>query len=301
MHFGPSKLAEIAAAYDPASDPAPLVIGHPQLDHPAYGWVESLTVEDGELIATPSDIEPSFAEAVRKRRYAKVSPRFYTPGHPGNPKPGTWYLKHIGFLGAHAPGIKGLGTVAFSEGDDQGVATFEFSNSKDASMNKDALEASFAERETALGERERTLNEREQNIGQREEAQRVAATKALHEGNVSFAEGMVADLKLAPAGRGLLVGVLDHLDTTGVVSFGEAGDMTPAGALKKLLSSAAPLLDLGERGKKPAEQQPYVSFAAPDGYEVDPDKADLHARATRIQQEHPELSWMQAVARAQAG
>src|SRR3546814_2333091 len=75
VQFDASRLAEIAAAYDPASDPAPLVIGHPQLDHPAYGWVDSLSVEDGELVAKPADIEPSFAEAVRQRRYAKVSPR----------------------------------------------------------------------------------------------------------------------------------------------------------------------------------------------------------------------------------
>jgi len=301
VNFSEADLAAAAAAYDPASDPAPLVIGHPQLDDPAYGWVKSLAVEGGELVALPSDIEPSFAEAVRNRRYAKVSARFYTPDHPGNPKPGTWYLKHIGFLGAHAPGIKGLGTVQFSEGDDDGVATIDFPNNEVTPMDKAALEASFAERETALGERERTLEQREQAIGQREEAQRVAATKALHDGNVSFAEGLVSETKLAPAGKSLLIGVLDHLDATAVVSFGEAGEMAPADALKKLLTSAAPLLDLSERGKKPNDQKSYVSFAAPEGYEVDPDRAALHDRAAKIQQENPELDWMACVRRAQAG
>lgn len=297
VSFSEELLAASAAAYDRATDPAPLVIGHPRLDHPAYGWVESLRVEDGELVATPSDIEPAFAEAVRQRRYAKVSARFYPPEHPANPKPGVWYLKHIGFLGAHAPGIKSLGTVQFSEGDDEGVATIEFSTMKDDDMSK---EASFAERETALGAREKSLAEREAAIAEREKAAIAAAAQARHDGHVSFAEGLCRDMKLAPAGKDLLVGVLDHLDATAVVSFGEAGDMSPAAALQKLLSGAVPLVDLGERGAAPKGDKSYVSFAAPEGYEVDGERGDLYARAKRIQQDNPDLDWMTCVQRAQA-
>lgn len=290
VSFNEAMLAATVAAYDRASDPAPLVIGHPQLDHPAYGWVDRLDVQDGELVAIPADIEPSFAEAVRAKRYAKVSARFYTPDHPANPKPGVWYLKHVGFLGAHAPGIKGLGTVQFSEGDDQGVATIDFSTNEDIMT---AVEASFAERMTALDLRETA-------IAAKEDAARAAEAAAIHTGNVSFAEGLIAATTLAPAAKALVVGVLDHLDATAVVSFGEAGDMSPAAALKKLLATGAPLIDLTERGKKPKDDKSYISFAAPDGYDVDPAQADLHARAKAIQQEHSGLSWIDAVKRAQA-
>ncbi|WP_289145044.1 hypothetical protein [uncultured Sphingobium sp.] len=290
VSFSEAMLAASAAAYDRSSDPAPLVIGHPQLDHPAYGWVDRLDVQDGELVAIPAtDIEPSFAEAVRSRRYAKVSARFYAPDSPANPKPGSWYLKHIGFLGAHAPGIKGLGTVQFSQGDDQGVATFDFSTTEDHMSN----EASFAERMSALDARETVL-------AAKEEAARIAAAAAIHLGNVSFAEGLIAATTLAPAAKDMVVGVLDHLDANAVVSFGEAGEMSPAAALKKLLSTGAPLIDLTERGKKPKDDKSYVSFAAPEGYDVDPEQADLHARAKAIQQENAGLSWIDAVKRAQA-
>lgn len=291
VSFTEDMMAQIAAAYDPAADPAPLVVGHPRLDDPAYGWVDSLAVEGGELVARPgADIEPAFAEMVRKRRFPKVSARFYPPDNPANPKPGNWYLKHIGFLGAHAPGIKGLGTVQFSEGDDHGVATFDFSTTKEDMMSK---EASFAERETALAERERA-------IAEREKAALEDAEKARHAGNVSFAEGLVTDLKLAPAGKALLVGVLDHLEATAVVSFGEAGEMAPAAALKKLFDGATPLISLGEHGKVAKDQKIYVSFAAPEGYDVDPVQADLHAKATRVHQDNPGISWIDAVKRAQA-
>lgn len=290
VSFSEAMLAATVAAYDRTSDPAPLVIGHPQLDAPAYGWVDRLDVQDGELVAIPADIEPSFAEAVRTKRYAKVSARFYTPEHPSNPKPGVWYLKHVGFLGAHAPGIKGLGTVQFSEGDDQGVATIDFSTNEDTMT---AVEASFAERMTALDLRETAL-------AAKEEAARVAEAAAIHNGNVSFAEGLIAATTLAPAAKSIVVGVLDHLDATAVVSFGEAGDMSPAAALKKLLATGAPLIDLGEHGKKPKGDKSYISFAAPEGYDVDPEQADLHARAKAIQQENSGLSWIDAVKRAQA-
>ena len=289
VSFTEAMFGQIAAAYDRAADPAPLVIGHPALDDPAYGWVDSLAVENGELIARPSDVEPAFAEAVREKRYAKVSARFYPPEHPANPKPGVWYLKHIGFLGAHAPGIKGLGTVQFADGADDGAATFDFSESEDNIMD----EASFAERTTALDERER-------KIAAREEQARKDAIAALHANNVSFAEGLIADAKLAPAGKELLVGVLDNLDAVAVVSFGEAGEMAPAAALKKLLGAAVPLVSFAEHGKRREDEKSYTSFAAPEGYEVDPAQSELHAKATRIQQDNPGIGWMDAVKRAQA-
>ena len=39
------------AAFSPASRPAPLVLGHPKDDQPAYGQVRGLFVKDGDLFA----------------------------------------------------------------------------------------------------------------------------------------------------------------------------------------------------------------------------------------------------------
>ena len=54
------------------------------------------------------DVEPQFAEMVNTRRFPKRSTAFYTPDHPQNPKPGVWYLRHVAFLGAQPPAVKGL-------------------------------------------------------------------------------------------------------------------------------------------------------------------------------------------------
>ncbi|MEI2428685.1 hypothetical protein RDV84_00205 [Lysobacter yananisis] len=116
--FTPEHLRDLVASYDPALSEAPIVIGHPKLDDPAYGWAKTLVLrDDGELYAEPKQVDPEFAEIVNKGRYKKISSSIYLPDSPGNPKPGHYYLKHIGFLGAVPPAVKGLRTAQFAEGD----------------------------------------------------------------------------------------------------------------------------------------------------------------------------------------
>lgn len=118
-----ADLQAIAEAYSPALHEAPLVVGHPEENAPAYGWVRSLRVEGGTLLAEPHQVEPQFAEAVREGRFKKVSIQLYGPSAPGNPKQGGWYLRHIGFLGAQPPAIKGLKPIQFAASE-EGVVEF---------------------------------------------------------------------------------------------------------------------------------------------------------------------------------
>ncbi len=125
-----ADLAATAAAYDPALHEAPLVIGHPALDDPAYGWVESLSVTgDGALEAEPTQVDPAFAELVEAGRYKKISASFYRPDAAANPAPGAFYLRHVGFLGAQPPAVKGLRAVQFAApaaAAEDGLVTIEF-------------------------------------------------------------------------------------------------------------------------------------------------------------------------------
>lgn len=301
VSFSAAEVSAIASSYDAGSDPAPLVIGHPKLNDPAWGWVKSLSVDGDVLVAHPERVEPSFAETVRDGRYAKVSAQFYPPEHASNPKPGAWYLKHVGFLGAAAPAVKGLGVVSLSERDN-GVEPGDLitidlnpvTQENDMSEPKKDEAVSFAEREADLAARETALKARET-------AAAAAAAKARHDDHVSFAEGLVDQAKLSPAGKPLLVGVLDELGAAGTVSFGEAGELTPVAALKKLLAGAKPLVSLGEfAGADKGEPVKLASFAAPDGYAVEADKAALFSRARALQDADPKLAWMDAVRRAEA-
>lgn len=124
FEFTPAILAELAE-YDPAIHEAPIVLGHPKLDDPAYGWLGSATVDpaSGKLVGAPSTLAPEFAEAVREKRYQKVSVAIYLPDSPGNPRPGKHTIKHIGFFGAHAVADKGLRPYQFAA-DESGVLVF---------------------------------------------------------------------------------------------------------------------------------------------------------------------------------
>lgn len=131
LSFSEDDLAAMVSAYDPGVHEAPLVIGHPEATAPAYGWIKSLAVQDNRLLALPDQVDPAFAELVRAGRYKKVSASFYRPDSPANPRPGAYYLRHVGFLGATPPAIKGLAPVSFAD------------------TGEDCLTVDYADRESA--------------------------------------------------------------------------------------------------------------------------------------------------------
>lgn len=123
ISFSESDLQATCLAYDPAKWRAPLVVGHPRVDAPAYGWVDSVEFSEIGIEATPGDVETEFAELVNAKRFSSISVSFWAPAHPSNPVPGVYYLRHVGFLGAVPPALKGLRTPEFAA-DDEGIVEF---------------------------------------------------------------------------------------------------------------------------------------------------------------------------------
>jgi len=117
LSFSDSDLSAIAAGYDTGLHHAPIVVGHPKQDAPAYGWVDGIEVVGDRLVAKPAKVDAAFTELVRDGKFRKVSAAFYPPNAANNPTPGAYYLRHVGFLGAAAPAVKGLKPVEFDDGD----------------------------------------------------------------------------------------------------------------------------------------------------------------------------------------
>jgi hypothetical protein len=124
LEFSEADLVATAKAYDPAKHEAPLVVGHPRTDDPAYGWVQSLHSDGHAIEAGTKEVDPAFAELVNTKKFKKISASFYAPDAPNNPVPGVYYLRHVGFLGAAAPAVKGLRTPSFAAAE---VGVVEFS------------------------------------------------------------------------------------------------------------------------------------------------------------------------------
>lgn len=124
IEFTEADVDQVVRSYDPKLHEAPLVVGHPRTDDPAYGWVQGLSRgAGGALEAIPTQVDPAFAELVGQGRFKKISASFYKPDSPANPKPGSWYLRHVGFLGAQPPAVKGLRPASFREAE-AGVVEF---------------------------------------------------------------------------------------------------------------------------------------------------------------------------------
>jgi len=128
IEFTEADVKATVDAYDPTVHEAPVVVGHPKTDSPAYGWIKALSLsEDGQIVAEPHQLMKEFEDAVQAGRWKKRSASFYHPDAPTNPKPGVWYLKHVGFLGGQPPAVKGMPDPAFSEShpaEEAGVVEF---------------------------------------------------------------------------------------------------------------------------------------------------------------------------------
>jgi len=101
-----NDLDQIVKRYNEQKDhEAPLVLGHPATDSPAYGWAKELKRAGVKLLAFVDQVTDKIVESVNRGDYKKVSIAIYPDG----------LLRHIGLLGAMPPAVKGLAPVQFSE------------------------------------------------------------------------------------------------------------------------------------------------------------------------------------------
>lgn len=250
--FSEADIAAIAAAYDPTLREAPLTVGHPADNLPAYGWVKGLAARGSILVMNPHQVEPQFAELVQTGRYKKRSSSFYPPNSPNNPTPGQWYLRHVAFLGAQPPAVVGLKDIQFAQGDCDAVNFSEVvQQPKESSMNEEEkARLAKAEADAKAAQEAKQAAEAEVAAAKAQLAQFAEAqAKERHERHVSFCETQVKAGKLLPRDQATAVAVLDQLAAAQPVEFSEGGankKVAPADWLQSLIAAAAPQVSFGE-------------------------------------------------------
>ena len=248
-----ANLRQIASTYDRDLAPAPVVIGHPETDAPAFGWVEHLYVEGGILKATLQDTVSEFADVVKEGRYKRVSISLFLPGSSANPKPGNFYLKHVGFLGAAAPAVPGLKPVKFHGGTADSL-TF--------SQVKSGAEAFAQDDELVRLRRQVRAQELEKLIGQG---------------------------RVLPAFKDEVLAFAASLDDRETVSFSDSGDaVTRKDWFMSYLARQPQVVSFGEMdlGPDPLDGPPQRPIRnVPDGYTVDRRNDAVFAAATRVAKE----------------
>ena len=290
--FTPEVLNEIASVYDATLSESPLVIGHPTLTAPAYGWVKEASFEGDTLYAHVGEVEAAFAEAVNEGRYKKRSVSIFLPDTPGNPKPGHYYLNHVGFLGAVPPAVKGLADVKFSANDGGEHAALDFAfdveatnppnkeNTMDKDKEKGAAEnaaAEAAKREADFAAREAALAAREAEV-KKAEAERAKAEKdAEIKQAADFCDQLIKEGKLLPAKKSGLVEVLVTLGKQ-PVSFSDGNQTVQQSAvdvLKEVLNQKP--LDFAEKSADAGTQATDGAVNFADGASIAQAASQYHA------------------------
>jgi hypothetical protein len=283
IEFSAAMLDDIAKSYNPSAYKAPLVIGHPKVEDPAYGWVRGLNFANGKLQAEPESVVEEFAGIVSAGMYKNVSASFFTPDHPANPQPGKYYLKHVGFLGAVPPAVTGLKPVSFAS-DDSNELCFEFA-ANDAPPALPIEVDSKIKSTIDFAAMERALEEREQRLKQK--------VKELEK--AEFA-AFIGDLKkngqILPSAESGLVEFMSTLSSGETLEFAGA-KQTPLDFFKSFL-----------------KKQPKVVSFAEFAPESDATKAEITPRQlaeraeklkTRLEHEGMVISYADAVTRASEG
>lgn len=274
--FSEADLDGMASSYQPALKEAPLCVGHPKDNLPAYGWVKSVQRNaQGVLTISTHSVEPQFAEMVEARRFPKRSASFYPPQASNNPTPGKWYLRHVAFLGAQPPAIAGLKDIQFSEDDAGGAVCFsetvapatpvQPTTQEPLSMTEaeiKAMQDELAAEKKARADADAKAKAAEDKAQAAETQAASFAEKAKTDrtaGFVSFAEGQVKAGRLLPKDKAMAVATLEALADAQPVEFSEGATTTkhtPVQWLQDLITGSKPHVSFGEfaaTGGQPAE------------------------------------------------
>lgn len=277
ISFSEADVEKIVGAYDPKIHESPIVLGHPKTDAPAYGWVKGLKNEAGNVMAEVDHLDPSFSEWVTARRYNKVSASFYRPHSPRNPKPGSYYLRHVGFLGAEPPAIKGLQPISFAEGDSTDfVEIVEFSEQN----VEQQLPANTPD--PALSQLQQENAALKAQIAQQEQKQIQIAQESSHQANVAFAEKLIDEARLPSGSKNMMVALLDNLSTPGEpLTFSENGQSQALlDSFKAHLQTQIPMVSFNEVAIKTAHEHSLCTEFA----ESEPHQLALHHKAMSLSQ-----------------
>lgn len=276
------QLKQTAETYNPEFHEAPLVIGHPKTNNPAWGWVKALFLDGDVLKAEVDEVDAEFSEMVKSGKFKKVSAAFYLPDSPNNPHKGVLSLRHVGFLGAMPPAVKGLKQVEFAEDDGFLMFSDEPLEPNPSIPNEPAQpkgEPEMSAEDKAELERLKAENaELKAKQAQAEAEKAEAELNAEKNSNAEFAEGLVKAGKLAPVVKEGLVTALNNLSEMKAgkePEFNEGEDIVSQ--LKAVLSQSPQIIEFGEvatKDKAKPQENDVVQYAeGTDLQSIEMDKA----------------------------
>ncbi|MBE0572983.1 MAG: hypothetical protein IH618_15680 [Ignavibacteriaceae bacterium] len=296
------ELNFIANSYKPEEDEAPIVIGHPEDNDPAFGWVSSLSVtDDGKLIAdAPEDkLHPDFLNALKEGRYKKRSISLTPEGK----------LRHIGFLGAAKPAVKGLSDIQFSSLSSE---VYEFEIAEEKIFEKETVEqepeidsTKYSELSQEINHLKETISSIQQNFTESDSTKAILSKLSSQVNSIqaklsntdfeSLLDSKVSDGTLTPAIKEKVLAVSNFAQTQNF-----SADFSPAKFqsdftrhLIALVNSFPKIIYYENFAEKPANLK--INENEFDGFTLDQDSLQIHKKALQYMQANEGVEYVEAI------
>ncbi len=284
---------------------APVVKGHPKTNDPAYGWVERLARRGDRLMAKLRSISPELARQVKQGMFRKVSMAIYP----------DLMLRHVGFLGAFPPAVKGLEPVSFAGAEKFLAFENDLSNqpdgeeqSKEIQQDKQAASKEFTElkeKYIRLSDRSAALEKSNveylNKIKQFEKETRQKEFREFTNSLIDNPDGPV----ITPAQADAVIDILEMAHTADANKNGNnnannngnkdfAEGRTYVDMVREFVSGFRPAVQMGEFASKDAAVEA-VSAREFSNRNVSEDRLKLHEKALDMQNLTPGLTYEEAV------
>lgn len=261
--FTEADIDKAIASYQ--SDSAPIVVGHPTLNAPAFGWIQSFRRQGPTLQARASRVADEFADLVRRGLYKNRSISFNSDGT----------FRHVGFLGAAAPAVKGLEDIQFADkGEFITMDTAETVQAEQAAAQEQAEEVqvepkaeaqvadeapkaepkvSLANFESQQKQVQDTIKGLESKIKDLENALNIEQEKNRKVEFAAYADDLIRKGKLSPVAKEPLIQTMEGMFASDQANFA-APENSVLNRFKSFLNLALP-----------DNAALYANFAAPSG------------------------------------
>lgn len=210
--FTSDDFKEIAENYKLQEEKAPIVIGHPKTDSPAFGWVKELRANGDYLEAEYEQVSDDIKKAVSDGSYKYKSISLFSS---------LKKLKHVGLLGATPPAISGLGQISFSKENEDTILYFtENINTGEKEMDEKLLLEKVSELEKELAESRQELEMLKKELASTLDAKK-ASDEKVEEVTSNFAKyvreekvnSLIRQGKLEPAKKDEVLKVIEKLSS----------------------------------------------------------------------------------------
>lgn len=218
---------------------SPICVGHPESNSPAYGWLTNVQRIGNGLYCGFKDVQKEFVEAVKKGLFKNRSLSL----------DGDLNIRHLAFLGAQAPAIKGLEPFCFADDDDktQTIEITDFSDIEDEDKSKNT--ENEREKMEKLEDLQKQLDARNEQIEklQKQIAQGEAAKK--RQEFEDFCDKAIEKGNILPKHKECIVNILAACDDMKTFNFADCGEKSAVDTVKEFVGSLK-IMDFEEIANK---------------------------------------------------